>query len=525
MVMQNRRSFIKLGLGFLTVLVVRTLSGCGGGSAGGSLNPNPSPNLPPVSSDPNSPIAQTLNLGAGITVPRNFLGMHFHYYPHSTSGSVSPAPAFGYGTWRSHDYYGAASGNSGAFKWFNLNPAPALTIADIYNSAPSIWSELDSIILAETQAGRDIYFTICGTPAWAARPDMVFLGGTTGPSSPPASMSSLSLFITALLTRYNTNTVFTRPTPIKYLEIWNEPEVRNNSACTFLASTLTWSFAESGGINTGLPFVINDQVFFTTSGVLPAGITAHTPYFIASVTGADFTIAASAGGAPLTLSGGTGMLYCHRLYNSFFWGNSTDIAAMAKTVYQTAKSIDASITITSPGFAGGLNPADNEISSFLNASDGAGQFGKNWIDAVAIHPYDTTVDGTTSVPQLAATINQVKALITSAGLNPNLPLLISEQGWISPRSDSYFLNSPEDEQAKKIIRHLLISSASSVQKHILYSYDDAYMGTPFISNSALKQSMLNWFHQNICGKRITSCHILNSSAVKLTLENGATFTI
>lgn len=219
------------------------------------------------------------------------------------------------------------------------------------------------------------------------------------------------------------------------------------------------------------------------------------------------------------------MLYCHRLYNSFFWGNSTDIAAMAKTVYQTAKSIDASITITSPGFAGGLNPADNEISSFLNASDGAGQFGKNWIDAVAIHPYDTTVDGTTSVPQLAATINQVKALITSAGLNPNLPLLISEQGWISPRSDSYFLNSPEDEQAKKIIRHLLISSASSVQKHILYSYDDAYMGTPFISNSALKQSMLNWFHQNICGKRITSCHILNSSAVKLTLENGATFTI
>lgn len=523
MTMHNRRSFfINLGLRFLSIFSVNSLSGCWKKD---NPNTNSNPNEPPLSSDPSSPVAQSVSVGSGVLVPTKFLGMHLHYYPHSSSGSASPAPSFNYGTWRSHDYYGAASGNSGAFKWFNLNPTSQSTITDIYSSAPSIWSELDSIILSQTQAGRDIYFTIYGTPAWAARTDMVFQGGTTGPSSPPANMNNLALFVSALLTRYNTNTIFSQPMPIKYLEIWNEPEVRNNSACTFGGNNLTWSFSESNGTDTGLPFNVNDQVFFSTDGALPNGIVSNTPYYIISKSNANFSISTSAGGGSLMLTGGTGTLYCHRLYNSFFWGKSTDIAAMAKTVYQTAKSIDASIINTSPGFTGGLNPVDNEISSFLNASDGGGQLGKNWIDAVAIHPYDTTVDGATSVPQLVATLTQVRTLMTSAGLNSNFPLLISEQGWISPKSDSYFLNSSEDEQAKKIIRHLLISSASSLQKHIYYSYDDIYMGAPFVSNSSLKQSMLHWFHQNICGKKITSCHILNSNAVKITLESGDTFTI
>jgi len=393
------------------------------------------------------------------------------------------------------------------------------------HSAPDIWGALDAIVLAETQAGRDIYFTLCGTPAWAARPDMVFMGGKLGPSSPSAAMDSLALFVTALLTRYNTDTVLSRITPIRYLEVWNEPEVRNNSACTFQDSTLTWRYTESGGVVTGLPFAPGDQVFFTTDGTLPSGLAANTPYFVTSLSGADFTVATTAGGTATTMSGGSGSLRCHRLYDSFFWGDATDIAKMARTVYRAAKAMDASVTVTSPGFTGSLARPDNEISAFLKASDGAGGFGKDWIDAVAIHPYDTTVDGGTEVPQLAATLSQVRTLVASAGADAGLPLYISEQGWISPRSDLYLLDTAEDEQAKKIFRHLAVSAASSVRKHILYAYDDGYLGTPFVSNSAVKQSMLDWFHRNVCGQRIIACQILASGAVTVTLEGGRVFTV
>jgi len=139
MVKHDRRSFIKLGLGLLSASAVGALGGCGSGSGGGSgggtaaVVQDTGMALPPLTSDAASPVVQTLDLGTGVSVPQNFLGMHFHYYPQSTSGTVSPAPTFGYGTWRSHDHYGAASGNSGAFKWFNLSPSPASTISDIYD--------------------------------------------------------------------------------------------------------------------------------------------------------------------------------------------------------------------------------------------------------------------------------------------------------------------------------------------------------------------------------------------------------
>lgn len=465
-------------------------------------------------------VVQTIPVGAGVAVPSKFLGMHFHYWPTNHTGALSPAPGFGFGTWRSHDYYG--DGPDG-FRWLNLNPTQQTTTQGIYASAAPYWAELDTVIRTHSLAGRDIYFTIFGTPAWAARNGFRLGPDSVASSAPANNPADLALFVKALVSRYN---YAGSTTPIRYLELWNEPNVRGNSVCTFSGSSFTWKFTESNGLNTGLPLVPGDQIFFTSTGSLPTGLATGKVYYVRTVSGAQFTVSATKSGAAITPSLGSGALSCHFL-NTFFWGQSGDMAAMAKAAYQAAKAIDPSITVVSPGFTGGLNPKDNQVSSFLNASDGSGGYGRNWCDAIAFHPYDTTVNGTTAAPQLHAVIQAVRSFAAAAGAPASMPFLISEQGWQSTSSvaQSYFLSSADALQANKIVRHALVSAACGMRKHIFYDYDGPYLGSLSVSKSAAKQSMLNWLHTTICGQTIISCEILASGAVRVALANGQVHTV
>lgn len=523
----NRRQLLKsFFLGSVSFLTLKYLISCTKKENDAGVT-TPAPTYAPVS--------QTISVGTGVAVPSQFLGMHFHYWPHcytngntiSPAPSLSPAPSFNFGTWRSHDYFGGfnnnAGNNSSVFRWLNLHTASNQTTNNSIWSAPnSAWTELDSVIQTHHNAGRDIYFTVYGTPTWAARTG--FSIGGQAPSAPPQNLSDLANFITALVTRYNTTTVFATKTPIQYLEIWNEPQVRRNSAVTYSGATLTWSFAESSGYTgAGLPIAHGDRVLFTTNSTLPTGLSASTVYYVVNVTGATFFVSSSPGGSAITLSGGAGTLTAHYLSN-FFWGTSTDMVAIAKTIYQAAKAVDPNIIVTSPGFTGGLDSQDNDITSFLTASDGSGGKGANWIDALACHPYNTTVDTTTAVPQLSYTIQTIKSLMMTAGLPASTPWLISEQGWMT--NNTYMAGDTENNQALKIARHAVISAASGAQKHIFYVFDEDYLGTPtLIMNSNLKQTQFNWIHQNICGQTITECHILTDSTVKVTLGNGQTYHI
>jgi hypothetical protein len=386
-----------------------------------------------------------------------------------------------------------------------------------------VWQELDFVIKTHAAAGRDIYFTIYGTPSWAARAPFIMSQGGVAPSAPVANTEDLALFVKALIARYN---YAGSPAPIRYLEVWNEPNFRGNSECSFSGQMFTWKFTESAGTNTGLPLAVGDQVFFTSTGTLPTGLKTGTPYFVKAISGTQFSISATKGGSAITVSRGSGILRCHVL-QAFFWGQSSDMAAMAKAAYQAAKSIDSSVKIISPGFTGTLHPKDNQVTTFLNAPDSKGGYGRNWCDAIAFHPYDTTVDGSTAPPQLHAVIQAVRKFVIGAGVPESMPLLISEQGWqaSSATARSYFLASDEATQAKKMVRHALISAACGMQKHIFYDHDGPYLGNTMIANSEAKQSLLNQFHNHICGQKIISCEILASGAVRVSLANGQVHTV
>lgn len=148
------------------------------------------PNLP-VSSITTSP----------VLVATKFFGAHIKYRSNDTQSECS------IGTVRSHDLDG------GKARWQYIE------------TSDNVWdfAALDNWVNVHYAAGRDILFTLFGTPTWAsARPTEE---GAYGPSNlgiqaEPSDMSKWDRFCAKIAMRYLGK--------IKYYEVWNEPNYNND---------------------------------------------------------------------------------------------------------------------------------------------------------------------------------------------------------------------------------------------------------------------------------------------------------
>lgn len=143
---------------------------------------------------------QTLRYVSGpVTFPADYFGLHFARYP-TGNPLTTISGALSYSLVRSHDKEG-------------------LSWASMESSSGSIsWTTFDAFIAEHSAAGRDIIFTVFGSPTWAsARPAEAGAYGL-GSAAEPASMAYLSAFVTAVMQRANG--------AITAIEVWNEP---NNS--------------------------------------------------------------------------------------------------------------------------------------------------------------------------------------------------------------------------------------------------------------------------------------------------------
>ena len=154
-----------------------------------------------------------------IEVPIDFIGMHCHRYPIYSGSYDSGKPPFDFGTWRTHD--------SDIGGWKAINTAPG-----VYD-----WSKLDTCVdVFHTQQGKEIIYTVFGTPTWAAKTaDALKQGpyGGYGELGVPADLKSLEDFIIALVTRYKGK--------INTIEIWNEPQFgipNTNPLCFFWGTAI-----------------------------------------------------------------------------------------------------------------------------------------------------------------------------------------------------------------------------------------------------------------------------------------------
>lgn len=143
---------------------------------------------------------RTLRYVSGpFTFPSDFFGLHFARYPTGSPLTIISG-ALSYSLVRSHDKEGLS--------WASMEPS----------SGSISWTTFDAFIAEHSAAGRDIIFTVFGSPTWAsARPAEAGAYGL-GSAAEPASMAYLSAFVTAVMQRANG--------AITAIEVWNEP---NNS--------------------------------------------------------------------------------------------------------------------------------------------------------------------------------------------------------------------------------------------------------------------------------------------------------
>lgn len=143
---------------------------------------------------------RTLRYVSGPFVfPPDYFGLHFARYP-TGSPLTTISGALSYSLVRSHDKEGLS--------WASMEPS----------SGSISWTTFDAFIAEHSAAGRDIIFTVFGSPTWAsARPAETGAYGL-GSAAEPASMTYLADFVTAVMERANG--------AITAIEVWNEP---NNS--------------------------------------------------------------------------------------------------------------------------------------------------------------------------------------------------------------------------------------------------------------------------------------------------------
>lgn len=85
------------------------------------------------------------------------------------------------------------------------------------------WTEIDLWVETHYAAGRELMFTLFGTPQfYSARPSEAGIYGpyNLGLQAEPSDMTRWEAFCAAVATRYHGK--------IKYFEIWNEPNMNNN---------------------------------------------------------------------------------------------------------------------------------------------------------------------------------------------------------------------------------------------------------------------------------------------------------
>jgi hypothetical protein len=157
---------------------------------------NPSANVLAIPTLPFSVITTS-----PFSVSSRFFGAHVKYRANDQLTGLTV------GTVRSHDM------ENGKARWQFIQPT----------SSTWDWADLDSWVNTHYAAGRDILFTLFGTPAWAsARPTEEGAYGpySLGIQAEPSDMTKWDAFCTAIATRYLGK--------IKYYEVWNEPNYNND---------------------------------------------------------------------------------------------------------------------------------------------------------------------------------------------------------------------------------------------------------------------------------------------------------
>ncbi|HVL57418.1 MAG TPA: hypothetical protein VM491_13005 [Burkholderiaceae bacterium] len=198
-----------------------------------------------------------------------------------------------------------------------------------------------------------------------------------------------------------------------------------------------------------------------------------------------------------------------------YWRDSiSDLAALARAVYQAAKAVDPGIIVLGPAWVDSFNQfrADERFVGFANASDQAGGTGKQWMDAVAWHHYDYSFN----IEDLVDQIGYIKTALQKAG-QAHLPMHLTEIGGMD-WSSSWPSTA---DKTRQIQRWMMVAAATGQKSISLYMHDTmSHLGNP--AGNTTISSGIQEMYQALTGKTITAAALLSDNSVWLAFGDGST---
>lgn len=178
-------------------------------------------------------------------------GMHFNKVANSDPSVRVAIP--------SNIQAGIARSHDSGVRWQQMNPS-----SGVYD-----WTAMDLWLSSVEARGMIPVYVVFGTPNWAsARPAEASAYGINGLAAEPASMTTLSTFMTAFVNRYGNR--------VKHFEIWNEV-----SSSNFFSGSLTALANMVEAVATSVKAVVPDAKIIAPSvtGWKPDQATSNETYF------------------------------------------------------------------------------------------------------------------------------------------------------------------------------------------------------------------------------------------------------
>lgn len=215
--------------------------------------------------------------------------------------------------------------------------------------------------------------------------------------------------------------------------------------------------------------------------------------------------------------GGARMIHAVEVWNepSFFspgtvsanWcGTMAQLAQLTRLLNVAVKAVDAQCKVIGPGFTAGhsftpFGGAAASLTNWLAASDGAGGYGRDWIDGVAYHGYGigATAQG---AHEVVGRLQELRANVQAAGMSVNTPLYQTERGCNSGTGLAH-------------ARVAMVEAALGVQTSVSYTFD-SYGEYP--RGNPLLRAALETVRAGLCGRTLTYCAILQDGRVTCTAD-------
>jgi len=197
---------------------------------------------------------------------------------------------------------------------------------------------------------------------------------------------------------------------------------------------------------------------------------------------------------------------------------ATRLATIQRKYYQAVKAADPTALVLSPSFTSVFSGVDGSgggvvgLKQFLDASDGAGGFGKDWFDHISYHFYCN--DNSLRPTGLERMYRQIEEQLVRVS-RTDAEIWATETGMLTPTS---FTSLSLDDRKSFLTMHMYTLISLGCPVALWFSYDAAGLGFGTGSDRVALTDLWNSMYNNLVGKTAQQGTITVSNQIQMTTQ-------